>query len=114
MPAVTRRSNANAHPGDVVRKAQRNRRTKKEMEEDKAKAKAKSIAAKQEAAAKHHAVISTIAALKSSVEREEEAIRANGNRPDFRSCSPNVTQRVLTQALPVRVREGIMTNDKRG
>lgn len=108
MPAVTRGSNANAHPGNIVRKAQRSRRTKKEIEEDNARAKAKSIAARQEAATKHHAVISTIAALKSSVERKEEAIQANGNRPDI------ATQRALTQAAPLRVRETIITNDKTG
>ena len=102
---VTREANANCHPGDIVRRAQQNRRTKEEIEKEKANAKAKAIAARQEAATKHHAVISTIAALKSSVERQEEAIRANSNRPDLRYSSPNGTQKVLTQALPPRVRK---------
>jgi hypothetical protein len=105
MPVTTRGANANAHPGDVVRKAQRNRRTKQEIEEDKAKAKAKSIAAKQEAATKHRAVISTIVALKSSVEREEEAIRKHASRPDLRD--PNATGRTSPQGLPVRVRKAM-------
>jgi hypothetical protein len=74
MPVTTCGANVNTHPGDIVRKAQRTRHTKEEIEEEKAKAKAKSIAARQEAATKHHAVISTIVALKSSVRREEEAI----------------------------------------
>ena len=102
---TTREANANAHPGAVVRRAQRSRRTREEIEKEKADAKAKSIAAKQEAAAKHRAVISTIAALKSSVEREEEAIRANSNRPDLQYSSPNGTRRALTQALPPRVQK---------
>lgn len=103
MPVTTRGTNASAHPGDVVRKAQRNRRTKQEIEEEKAKAKAKSITARQEAATNHRAVISTIVALKSSVEHEEEAIREHTSRPDLRY--PNATGRALSLGLPVRVRK---------
>ena len=115
MPVITRGANANVHPGDVVRKAQQNRRTKEEIAEDKAKAKAEANAARQEVATKHRAVISTIMALKSSVEREEEAIRAQANRPDLQYCSPSATWRALTQGLPVRVRKAtVMTYDSAG
>lgn len=115
MPVTTRGTNANTHPGDIVRKAQRNRRTKEEIEEERAKAKAKSIAARQEAATKHRAVISTIVALKSSVERSEEAIRAQANRPDLQYHSPNATRRASTQGLPVRARKATgMTHDSAG
>lgn len=100
MPATTRKTNANAHPGDIVRKAQRSRRTKQEIEEERAKAKAKSIAMRQEAATKHHTVMSSIAALKSSVEHEEEAIREHASRPDLRY--PNAVARTLPQGLPDR------------
>jgi len=76
MPAATHEANANAHPGYVVLNAQQTRCTTKEVEDAKAKAKAKAkaIAAKQEAAIKHHAVLARIATLKANVEREEKAI----------------------------------------
>jgi hypothetical protein len=107
MPVVTRETNANAHPGHIVQKVQRKKRTKQEIADDKAKAQAKSIAAKQEAARKHHDMISTIAGLKATVEREEQAIRAHANRPDLQYSSPSVARTALTRELqvPVRARE---------
>ena len=102
MPAVTCEANANTHPGDVVLNARRSKHTPKEVEDDKAWAKAKRIAAKQEAAAKHRAIISTIAALKATVERQEAEIRAHANRPDLHDGSPNATPKELTQEVPVK------------
>lgn len=105
MPAVTHGSNANTHPGDVVLNARRAKRTTKEVEDKKAQAKAKATAAKQEGAAKRRAIISTIAALKATVERQEAAIRAYTNRPDLHDGSPNAAQKKLTQEVPVTARE---------
>ena len=112
MPVVTRETNANAHPGHIVQRVQWKKRTKQEIADDNAKAKAKAIAAKQEAASKHQAVISTIARLRASVEREEEAIQAHAHRPDLRydPGSPNVTRTASTRLtrelqVPVRARE---------
>ena len=89
---VTRQSNADAHPGDIVWKVQRKRRTAKEIEDDKAKGKAKSAAAKEKAASKRHAVISTVAGLRASVEREEEAIQVHTNRPNRHHGSSSATR----------------------
>ena len=100
----TRKSNANAHPGDIVRKSQQKKRTKQEIAEDIAKAKAKSIAAKKAAAIQHQVVIASIAGLKASVEREEEAIRAQSNRPDLHYSRPNETQTASTLGLQIPVR----------
>ena len=107
MPVTTHKSNASVHPGDIVRKAQKKKHTKKEMEDNRAKAQAESLAAKQEAARKHHVVISTIASLKASVERDEEAVRAHANRPDLCDGPSNLTQTalVLENQVPVRARK---------
>ena len=104
---VTRKANANTHPGDVVLNARRSKRTTKEVEDEKAQAKAKAIAVKQEAAAKNHAVLSTIAALTATVERQEAEIRAHSNRPDLRNGSPNATRKELTldSEVPVKSRK---------
>ena len=105
MPAATRETNANTHPGYVVLNARRSKRTTKEVEDEKARAKAKRIAAKEDAAAKHRAVISTIAALQATVERQEAVIRAHTNRPDLHDGSPDATQKELTQEIPVKARK---------
>lgn len=104
MPVTTRKSNANVHPGDIVRNAQQKKRTKKEIEDEKAKAKADSIAAREEAARKNHAVILNIARLKASVEREEGAIRAHTNRPDLYHSSSNMTRTASVQGNQVPAR----------
>ena len=96
----TRKSNANAHPGDIIRKSQQKKRTKQEI----AEAKARSIAAKKAAAIQHQSVIASIAGLKASVEREEEAIRAQSNRPDLHYSRPNETRTASTQGLQIPVR----------
>jgi hypothetical protein len=107
MPVVTRESNANAHPGRVVQKGQRKKRTKEEIAADKAKAQANSVAAKQEAARKHQDMIANIAGLKASVVREEEEIRAHAKRPDLQYSPPGVTRTALARGLqaPVQARE---------
>ena len=104
MPVVTRHTNANTHPGDIIWKAQWKKHTRQEIEEEKAK----SIAAKQEAANKHRAAICSIAALKSSVEHEEEVINAHANRPDLCPCPSNAIQRALLQEVRPHKSTGIM------
>jgi hypothetical protein len=106
MPVVTRESNASAHPGRIVQRVQRKKRTKQEIADDNAKAKAKAIAAKQEAANRQQAIISAIARLRASVEHEEEAIQARAHRPDltYSSQAPNTTRTASTQELQVPVR----------
>jgi hypothetical protein len=112
MPVVTRESNANAHPGHVVQRVQRKKRTKQEIADDNAKAKAKAIAAKEEAERKQQAIISTIAGLRASVEREEEAIQACAHRPDlgYSSQAPNTIRTASTQEIQVPVRARERTN----
>jgi len=85
--AVTCQSNANAHLGDIVQKAQQKRCTEKEIKDDKAKA----SATKLEAAREHHAVILSIAGLKASVKCKEEAIWSHTSRPDLCYSSSNTT-----------------------
>ena len=85
MPVVTRESNANAHPGRVVQKGQRKKRTKEEIAADKVKAQANSVAAKQEAARKHQDMIANIAGLKASVVCEEEVLGSEG--PKGATCT---------------------------
>jgi hypothetical protein len=103
----TRKSNANAHPGDIVWKSQQKKRTKQEIAEDIAKAKARSIAVKKAAAIQHQSVIASIAGLRASIEQEEEAIQAQSNRPDLHYSGPNETRTASTQGLqfPVRARK---------
>jgi len=102
MLAVTHEANANTHPGDVVLNAWQSKHTTKEVKDDKAWAKAKRIAVKQEAAAKHCAIISTIAALKATVKHQEAEIWVHANRPDLHDGSPNATPKELTQEVPVK------------
>ena len=97
-------TNVNVHLGDIVRKAQWNWYTKEEVEAEKARTKVKSIATKEEAAAKHCAVMLTIAGLKASIKCKEEAIQVHVNHPDLCYCFLNMTQRALTQESQVPVR----------
>ena len=96
----TRKSNANAHPGDIVQKSQQKKRTKQEI----AEAKARSITAKKAAAIQHQGVIASIAGLKASVKREEKAIQAQSNRPDLHYSCLNKTRTASTQGLQIPVR----------
>jgi len=102
MPAATREANANMHPGYIVLNAQKSKHTTKEVEDKKAWARAKRIAMKQDAAAEHRAIISTIAALKATVKRQEAEIQAHTNRPDLHNGSPDAMQKQLTQEVPVK------------
>ena len=106
----TRKSNATAHPGNIVQKSQQKKRTKQEIADDIAKAKAKSVAAKKAAANQRHAVIANIAGLKASTEREEEVIRAQSNRPDLHYNLPNETRTASTQEVQIPVRARKYTN----
>jgi len=102
MPAATCEANANTHPGYIVLNAQKSKRTTKEVEDKKAWARAKRITTKQDVAAEHHAIISTIAALKATVECQEAEIQAHTNRPDLHNGSPDAMQKQLTQEVPVK------------
>ena len=86
MPMATRKSNASAHPGHIVIQSQQTKRTKQQIEEDKAKAKQAAIAKKESEAARHHAVIARIREL----EDTEEVDKVNGvmhaHWPDLQVC----------------------------
>lgn len=94
----TRKSNATKHPGMLVTEAKQQRRTRKQMEEDEARTKAVATAAKDQASAEHRAIITQVADIMDSVERDEEAILAHTNRPDLRNSSqskhPAATQKI--------------------
>jgi hypothetical protein len=57
------------------------------MEEDEARTKATAVAEKEEAIAKHQAIIQRVVDINESSGRDEEVIRAYANRPDLRSSS---------------------------
>jgi hypothetical protein len=84
MSMVTRKKNANAHPGQIVLDSQQRRRTKDQIIEDKACAQAEATARQQAIAAKHRAVIACITDLEASVEQEERMVQKYQNRPDLR------------------------------
>jgi hypothetical protein len=94
----TCKSNATKHPGMLVVDARQQRRTRKQMEEDKAHTKAVATAAKDQASAERRAIITQVADIMDSVERDEEAILAHTNRPDLRNPSqskhPAATQKI--------------------
>jgi hypothetical protein len=62
-----------------VLESQRARRTKKQVEEDKSRAKAAAI----EKEANQLSVLSTIAELEDTIEKNEEQVRVHTNRPDL-------------------------------
>jgi len=63
MPIVTRKSNVDSHPSRIVLENQQTRRNRKQIEEDAEHASVEANQAKEEASAKHHAVLVRIAEL---------------------------------------------------
>ncbi|KAH9016817.1 hypothetical protein EDB85DRAFT_2155619 [Lactarius pseudohatsudake] len=82
----TRASNAHKHPGHIVQ-GQKKRRTTKEVAQDNARKKAASIAARQQAVEKRHAVLLQLKESKDTAEQCEEEVRAHTARPDIQSLS---------------------------
>lgn|SRR6267142_3005999 len=83
MAIGTHKANTEAHPGCIILENQQARWTQKQIEEDEECAKVDAAKAKEEAAVKHHAVVTRIAKLHGSAEKEEAVICANTNRPDL-------------------------------
>jgi hypothetical protein len=87
MIVGTRKSNATKRPGKLLADSKQQRRTRTQIEEDEARTKSEAVAAKEVANAKHRAIITHVADIEDSIERDEEAIRAYKNRPDLRNSS---------------------------
>lgn len=85
MVIGTRKSNAAKHPGRLLTDIKQQRRTRTQIEEDEARRKAAAVAAEEDAKAKHQAIVTRVADIEDSMERDEEVIRAYSNRPDFRN-----------------------------
>ena len=84
MTVATRRSNANAHPGQVVLDNRPKRRTKKQVQEAKARARA----AKDQEEARRVELPGRIARLEDEIETEEQARHEHSMRPDLRGTQP--------------------------
>ena len=83
MVIGTRKKNASVHSGAVLQNNRQPRRTREQIEEDRAREVANAIAAEAEAAAKHQAVLERIAELKALAEKDEHGIQAHTLRPDL-------------------------------
>ena len=87
MVVGTRKSNVTKHPGSLLTAGKPQRRSRAQIEEDEARTQAMAVAAKEDAIAKHQAVIKRVVDIQESTERDEEVIRAYANRPDLRNSS---------------------------
>ncbi len=87
MPVETRKRNADTHPGHVILKAQRVKRTRKQIEEDDAIARAEARASKMVMAAKQRATVERIAQLEDEALQAEKQARTWALRPDIHSSS---------------------------
>jgi hypothetical protein len=83
MVIGTRKKNSSVHPGAILQNNYKLRRTKKQIEEDKAQAAASAKAAEEEAAAKYKSTLARIAELRAAVESDEQEVRAHTLRPDL-------------------------------
>jgi hypothetical protein len=83
MVISTRKTNSSTHPGAILQNNRAPRRSREQIEEDKARAAAKAIAAEEEAAAKYQSVLKRIAELKATAENDEHSIQAHTLRPDL-------------------------------
>jgi hypothetical protein len=83
MPIVTRPSNAQAHPGQIVIEGQQVRWSKKQIEADDAWKKAASIEDSRRAEEEHQRIVQQLKESKDAVEREEELVRKHTARPDL-------------------------------
>jgi hypothetical protein len=85
MVIGTRKTNSNVHPGAVLQNNRKPRRSKKQIEEDKAREAASTAAAEVDAAAKHQSTLARIAELRAIVESDERDVQAHTLRPDLRA-----------------------------
>jgi hypothetical protein len=83
MPIVTRPSNAQAHPGQIVIEGQRVRRSKKQIEANDAQKKAASIEDSRCAEEEHQRIVQQLKESKDAVEWEEELVWKHTARPDL-------------------------------
>jgi hypothetical protein len=83
MPIVTRPSNAQAHPGQIVIEGQRVRQSKKQIEANDARKKAASIEDSRRAEEEHQRIVQQLKESEDAVEREEELVRKHTVRPDL-------------------------------
>jgi hypothetical protein len=85
MVIGTRKTNSGVHPGAILQNTNRKpRRTRKQIEEDKARAAELAKAAKEEATAKYQSALTRVAELRAAVEMDEQDIHAHTLRPDLR------------------------------
>lgn len=84
MVVDTRKSNATKHPGKLLESGKQKRRTRTQVEEDKARTKAVAITAENDANLKRLESVSQVADIMDSVDSEERAIQRYKNRPDLR------------------------------
>jgi len=79
MAVLTRKTNSTTHPGDILLRNKQPRRTREQIEEGETR----TAEVREEAAAKHRAVLGRIAQLEDSMEEEDEALRMHSIRPDL-------------------------------
>jgi hypothetical protein len=91
MPVTTRKANATAHPGHIVLSSQTTRRSRQQIESDRAQAKAAAKAAKVQANVKHHAVLTRIAELEDELEEEDTTMHLHSARPDLEALSDSIS-----------------------
>lgn len=80
---VTRKANANAHPGLAVVANQQKRRSKQQILADKASAKADAIATREAILARECELLNRIALMEDNIQREDDALQAHAARPDI-------------------------------
>ena len=102
MPISTRPSNSQAHPGLILLEGQKTKRTSKQVKEDAARKKNAAITAQRHAETTRRAVLLQLAESEDAVERDEDDIRANTNRPDIRYEFLSASRLVLTYLLSYR------------
>ena len=84
MVIGTRKTNSSVHPGAILQNPRKPRRSKKQMEEDKARKAALTAAAEVDTATKYQSTLARIAELQAIVENNEQDVRAHTLRPDLR------------------------------
>jgi negative regulator of genetic competence, sporulation and motility len=89
MPIITRKANANTHPGRILLETQQPRRSKKQVEEDTDRARAAAIAEKEEKEANRRTVLATIADMEDIIEKSELDLRNHTTRPDLQHLHPD-------------------------
>jgi hypothetical protein len=80
---ATRKSNAQAHPGQILLNNQQTRRTRKQIEEDEARANAASTAKKNQAAEQRRQRLANLAQLDEVLEKDDATLHQHSTRPDL-------------------------------